>query len=101
MVRPTPEASSGEERVVPAGATGLVANVTGVDASAETFVAVFPGEIARPNSFSTLNLAPGEIVPNLAAVGIAPNGTINLYNHLGTTALVADVADVAGWYAPT
>ena len=81
---------------VPAGATGLVANVTGADASAETFVAVFPGAVARPNPYSTLNLPRGGIVANLVAVGIAPNGTINLYNHLGRPELVADVV---GWYA--
>jgi hypothetical protein len=82
---------------IPVGATGLVANVTGTDASAETFVAVYPGGVARPNPFSNVNLGPGRVVPNLTAVGVSPTGAINLYNHLGTTHLVADAV---GWYAP-
>jgi hypothetical protein len=59
---------------------------------------VFPGDVARPNPFSNLNVRPGQVVPNLAVVGVAPDGSVKLYNHLGTTALVADVV---GYFAPT
>ena len=83
---------------VPVGATGLVANVTVADGTLESFVSVFPGNVARPNPFSNLNFGTGQVIPNLAVVGIAPNGSVNFYNHLGTTALIADAV---GYYAPT
>ena len=59
---------------------------------------MFPGNVARPNPFSNLNFGTGQVIPNLAVVGIAPNGSVNFYNHLGTTALIADAV---GYYAPT
>ena len=83
---------------VPAGATGLVANVTVADGLAESFVSVFPGNVARPNPFSNLNFGKQQVIPNLTVVGLAPNGTVNFYNHLGTVALVADAT---GYFAPT
>lgn len=83
---------------VPAGATGLVANVTVAQGTTESFVSVFPGNVARPDPFSNLNFATNQVIPNLTAVGIAPNGSVNLYNHLGSTALVADAM---GYFAPT
>jgi hypothetical protein len=83
---------------VPAGATGLVANVTVADGSTESFVSVFPGNVARPDPFSNLNFGRSQVIPNLTAVGIAPNGTVNVYNHLGSTALIADAV---GYYAAT
>ena len=83
---------------VPAGATGLVANVTVADATTESFVSVFPGNVARPNPFSNLNFGPGQVIPNLTAVGIAPNGSVNFYNHVGSTALIADAV---GYFAAT
>jgi hypothetical protein len=83
---------------IPNGATGLVANVTVAEATAQSFVAVFPGNVARPNPFSNLNFDINQVIPNLTTVGIAPNGSVNFYNHLGTTALIADAV---GYYAPT
>ena len=81
---------------IPAWATGLVANVTVADATEASYVAVFPGDVVRPVPFSNLNFAPGQVVPNAVVVRVAPNGNIAFYNHLGTTALVADAA---GYFA--
>ena len=81
---------------VPAGATGMVANVTVADATAESFVSVFPGAGPRPDPFSNLNFATNQVIPNLTATGIAPDGTVGFYNHLGETHLIADLV---GWYA--
>jgi hypothetical protein len=83
---------------VPYGATGLVANVTVADATAESFVAVYPGQVARPNPYSTVNFGINQVIPNHTMVGIAPDGTVNLYNHLGETHLVADAV---GWFGPS
>ena len=82
---------------VPPGATGLVANLTVADGTAESFAAIFPGDAARPDPFSNLNFGTNQVIPNLTTVGVAPDGTVNLYNHLGSTHLIADAV---GWYAP-
>ena len=42
-----------------------------------------------------MNFVAGLTVPNLAVVKLAPDGTIKLYNHSGTTHAVLDVE---GWY---
>jgi hypothetical protein len=82
---------------VSADATGLVANVTVADATAESFVAVFPGGTARPVPFSNLNFGRNQVIPNLTTVGMdRTNGTVSLYNHLGETEVIVDAV---GWYA--
>jgi streptogramin lyase len=82
---------------VPAGATGRVANLTSAEATAQSYAAVFPGDVPRPDPFSNLNFSTNQVVANLTTAGVAPNGTVNLYNHLGSTALIADAT---GYYAP-
>lgn len=82
---------------VPAGATGVVANVTATQGSTGSFVTVYPDGVAKPNA-SNLNFGPGETIPNLVTVKVALNGKIDLYNELGTVDLIADVV---GYYAAT
>jgi streptogramin lyase len=82
---------------VPAGATGLVANVTATASTANSFVTVFPDGVALPAS-SNVNFGIGETIPNLVTVKIAPNGQIDLANHLGSVDLIADAV---GYYAVT
>jgi hypothetical protein len=81
---------------VPAAATGVVANVTVTDASAQSLLTVYPGDVPKPNA-SNLNFLPWQTVPNLVAVGLAPDGTVKIYNDQGT---VNVVADVTGFFAP-
>ena len=83
---------------VPAGATGLVANVTVADGLAESFVSVFPGNVARPDPFSNLNFGKFQVIPNLTVVGLAPNGSVSFYNHLGKVELIGDAT---GYFAAT
>lgn len=70
------------------GAVAVVANVTGVSASAGTWLGVsaVPG---KPDS-STLNLVAGETRPNLTVAPVAGNG-FHVYNATGRTHVVADV----------
>jgi hypothetical protein len=82
---------------IPADATAVVANVTVADATAESFVSVYPAGVTRPNPFSNLNFGRNQVIPNLTVVGIGTGGSVALYNHLGSTHLVADVN---GWFAP-
>ena len=81
---------------VPATATAVVLNVTGVTPTAPTFVTVFPAGTTRPTT-STLNMAAGDIRANQVTVTLGTNRSVNLYNHVGAIHLVADLA---GYYAP-
>ena len=79
---------------VPANASAVVVNVTGVSPSADTFVTVFPRGTARPTT-STLNLKRAVNAPNLVTVKVT-NGGISLYNQAGTVDLLVDIAGYCG-----
>ena len=79
---------------VPATGVGAVAlNVTVTEPTAPSFVTVWPSGSQRPNA-SSLNMAPGQTVPNLVLAPVGADGKVSLYNDRGTTQLVADVV---GW----
>ncbi|HEX7353864.1 MAG TPA: family 43 glycosylhydrolase [Mycobacteriales bacterium] len=78
---------------VPAGATAVVVNLTGVAPTGTTYLTVFPGP-TRPFA-SDLNPAPGEVRANLVVATIASDGTISVFNHAGSTNVIVDVE---GWY---
>jgi len=80
---------------VPSTATAVTLNVTGVTPTASTFVTVFPAGTTRPTA-SNINLTPGDIRANQVTVALGTGLTLSLYNHLGNTHLVADLA---GYYA--
>jgi len=82
---------------VPSGATGLIINVTATNASAGSFVTVFPHGFTRPIA-SSLNFGPGQTIPNLVTVGLWGLGSIDLYNSAGSVDLIADVV---GYFATT
>lgn len=75
--------------VVPSNATAVVINVTSTQATAESFVTIWPSGLDQPVAAS-LNLDPGQDTPNLVIVGLE-NQSIDIYNHIGTTHLVGDV----------
>jgi alpha-tubulin suppressor-like RCC1 family protein len=80
---------------VPAAATAVTLNLTGVDATGGTFVTVWPDGTPRPTA-SSVNPVAGQAVPNLITVALGANHRIDLYNFHGTVDLVADLA---GYYA--
>lgn len=82
---------------VPAEATAVAVNLTGVRPSAGTFLTAYPTGMPRPNA-STLNLPPGAIRPNSAIVPIGADGSITIFNFAGT---VDVVVDVVGWFVPS
>ena len=78
---------------VPVDADAVVLNVTATGTTAAGFVTVYP-TTASPNPrpvASNLNFVPGQTVANLVTVQIGFGGTVSLYNHTGSTDLVADV----------
>jgi hypothetical protein len=90
--------------VVPAegGSTqpaAVVANLTGIAGTAATFFTLYPSDAATKPKASDLNPSAGEVLANLAIVGLAttgPNiGKVALFNAAGD---IDGVLDVAGWF---
>ena len=84
---------------VPAGATAVVLNVTGVSPTAQTDVRVYPTPVTLSPvpGVSNLNLVPGVTRANLVTVPVGNLGRVRLRNSSGSAHLLADLA---GWYAP-
>jgi hypothetical protein len=87
-------------RGVPADATAVVLNVTGVAPSAATDVRVYPTPVvlSAVPEVSSINLSPGVARANLVTVPVGNDGRVRLRNSSGTISLLADLA---GFYAPT
>lgn len=81
--------------LVPSTASAVTFNLTGVGATANTYVTAWPTGAARPLA-SSLNLGPNETVPNQVTVALGTDRQIDLYNNVGSTHLIVDVA---GYYA--
>ena len=79
------------ENGVPAGATGVVLNVTATSPTTTSYVTAYPDGQARPAVGSNLNFTAGETIPNLVIVAPGSDGKVDLYNNAGTVNLVADL----------
>ncbi len=71
----------------------LVVNLTGTEPSSATYLTAFPAGSTRPLA-STLNLAAGATRANLVTVPTAADGSIDVYNALGSTHVVLDLVGV-------
>ena len=80
---------------VPATAQAFAYNLTAVAPTGNTYLTAYPYGGVRPVA-SSLNAAPGTIVPNLAITG-GINGLVGLYNFTGKTPVLLDLS---GYYAP-
>jgi hypothetical protein len=74
--------------------TAIAINVTATSPTAGSFLTVFPGDVARPDS-SNLNFDAGVTVPNLVVVRVPASGVIDIFNYAGAAHVLVDVA---GWY---
>jgi len=82
---------------IPSTATAIVANVTAVNATTSTFATVFPGPAgAAVPGASDINVTSIYPVPNLVVVGVGSDGSINLFNDVGS---VNFIVDVVGYYS--
>ena len=86
---------TGRGGVPSSGVTAVVLNVTVTEATAVSYLTVYPSTTARPLA-SNLNYVAGQTVPNLVVVKVGTDGGVTFYNNSGATHLVVDVA---GWYA--
>jgi hypothetical protein len=80
---------------VPSGAAAVVLNVTGVHASAATYLTLYPAGATTPTA-SNLNLTTGETTADLVTVALGTAEAVTVYNHAGT---INVVADLEGWYS--
>ena len=80
------------------GVAAAALNVTAVETDAAGFVTVHPSGGARPDT-STLNVLPGDVRPNAAAVKLGAGGALSFFAQSGAHL----VADVTGYFvaAPT
>ena len=80
---------------VPATGIGaVVLNVTATEATANTFLTVFPSGEVRPLA-SNLNVVPNQDIPNLVVAKVGADGNVTVYNNLGSAHAIFDVA---GYY---
>jgi len=91
---------------VPSDATAVAVNVTVTEATAPSFLTVYPTGEALPGS-SNLNWVPGDTVANLAIVPVGTDGKLTFYNRNGRADVVVDLqgyfvasGGVGGDYVP-
>lgn len=82
---------------IPAGAVGVVMNVTIANPSAKSFLTVYPGDVVDRPTTSNLNwTATSSPTPNQVTVLLgAALGDIKFYNNSGSVNLLADIV---GYY---
>lgn len=81
---------------MPAAATAVVLNLTGVLAAGPTDVRGYPAPATAVPRVSNLNLTGGQTAADLAVLRLGTGG-VRLRNSAGSVALLADVA---GWFGP-
>ncbi len=75
----------------------VVLVVTATEATAESFVTVYPAGSTRPTS-SNLNPTPGITTANTVVAKVGTDGEISIFNSSGS---VHVIADVHGWFPTT
>ena len=97
--------TTGQQNVVPTGASSVVINVTAINPTSDGFVSLRPGDATGAPSVSTLNVTVGGTFPNGATITLPTTGgsagQIQIWYEAyaatgGTTDLLIDVV---GYYA--
>jgi hypothetical protein len=74
--------------------TAVIVNLTIADATAPTYLTVYPTGAARPLA-SDINSGVGDVRANLVIVKVGSNGSVDIFNYSGTATVVVDIV---GWY---
>ncbi len=83
---------------LPVSATAISTNTTTINATAYSFVTLFPADAVLPDT-SNLNLAPGQApTPNAVTTPLSSTGRFNVFNRFGT---VDVIVDVNGYFQPS
>ncbi|WP_370078175.1 PKD domain-containing protein [Streptacidiphilus sp. MAP12-16] len=75
---------------IPAGVNAVLVNLTGINPTAATYVSAYADGGTLPIS-SNLNQAAGTFRAVLALVPVGTDGSIDLYNNVGSTNIAADI----------
>jgi len=81
---------------IPAEATAVAMNVTTVNATATSFLTLWPADTAQPLASNLNWIANSPATPNKVDVKLSADGKIKLFNNGGT---VDVLADIVGYYA--
>jgi hypothetical protein len=76
---------------VPAGATGVVLNLTATASEGAGYATAYPAGGARPDA-SVINYSAGEDVANMVTAQLSADGALAIFNDQANVHLVADVA---------
>ncbi|HEV2237598.1 MAG TPA: hypothetical protein VGR57_13135, partial [Ktedonobacterales bacterium] len=76
---------------VPAGASGVIGNLTVTGTTGPGDLILFPTGAPQPNT-SNINYSGGQTVANFANVGLSTAGQMNLFVHVSATNAIFDVA---------
>jgi hypothetical protein len=77
---------------VPANAVSVLLNITiDKNATADSFITVWPTGQPRPNS-SANNATPGLVMPNSIVVPLGVGGAVSIYNFTGNVDIAVDLA---------
>ena len=76
---------------LPSGTTSVTLNLTGLSATAGTYITAHAADAARPTA-SHLNLLPGETVASFVSVPVSKDGRVSLFNARGSVNLLVDLA---------
>jgi hypothetical protein len=99
--------TTGRQLVVPPGSNGVVLNVTVVNATANGFVSIRPGDAVGQPTTSNLNFEAGEVVANAVEVPVPTTGTragtIEItFDAFGTPGPTVDIViDIVGYHTTT
>ncbi len=85
---------TGSTGVPSTGVNAVALNVTSTEATAPSFVTVWPSGEVMPAT-SNVNTDPGVDVPNMVMAKVGADGRVRIYNDAGSTHLVVDVL---GWF---
>jgi hypothetical protein len=75
--------------------SAVVMNVTVTEATAPSYLTVYPTGVARPLA-SNLNYGKGQTVPNLVKAKVGAGGKVSAFNAAGAAHVIFDVV---GWYS--
>ncbi|MGD9999333.1 MAG: DUF1501 domain-containing protein [Ilumatobacteraceae bacterium] len=75
---------------VPDGTEAVALNITATQPTDGSFLTVWPAGEQRPLA-SSVNMSPGQTVPNMVIARVGTDGKISIYNNSGTTHVVVDV----------
>src|SRR5439155_2878112 len=82
---------TGQDGVPSSGVAAVVLNVTVTGTTAGSYLTVWPKGVPRPLA-SNLNWTAGKTVPNLVEVEVGVDGQVSIFNALGSTNVIFDVA---------